>query len=101
MRATPTAADKNPNPSGTHRGPSARVETMTTVPRTRKNRPANPTNRANVGPSASMADGAVSAGGAPGAPIRIGAEAGGLGSGVVLVLMEITSLADRLAATRR
>src|SRR5262245_21850745 len=89
MSARPTAADRNPNASGTHRGPSAFVETTTTVPRTRKNRPANPMTLANVGPSASMVDGAVSAGGAPGPPMRIGAL--GLGSGVVLVLM-LTSI---------
>src|SRR5262245_22350872 len=93
MSAMPSAAERNPNPSGTQRGPSTRVETTTTTPRTRKKRPTKPTKRASAGPSARIADGAVSTGvGAPSGAVRrigSGAETGVFGSGVVLVLIVV------------
>src|SRR5215213_3934935 len=86
MAARPAAANMNPQLSGTHRGPTARVVMITTAPRTRRNRPMNPTARANAGPSATVADGAVSATD----PARNSAGSGGLVwvglvSGVVLM----------------
>src|SRR5262245_43417449 len=101
MAARPAAANMNPQLSGTHRGPTARVEMITTAPRTRRNRPKKPTARANPGRAATVAAGAVSAT----APARNAAGSGGLVwvglvSGVVLMVLRSSGVGSRGSGVR-